>query len=516
MRTAALAEDAVSVRQVRSRGVSETVLRHQLAAAPTPRVRRFVFVRRVTLRAGAQQVAQAMQAALAKLAEDGRQEVLSFADFPALAVACARAALAGGLSGAWHWRILGLPRGAGAGEAIATLLAAHPLEAVSAVAALADQGLLGPVWRDLPEPAAARLTAALAMAAGFTVPDWPDGASDGYAGGLAPASVEVLLTRAAAMWAQVGPLPARSQALLAAAVLSLLRWSPGVLRSPDSPVWRVLLARVAGAGFVPASPRSDLAPTGPEPNAATLAEGIAPPPAEPAAAEALQDARGQEVSTGWGGVLFLINALRRLDVDTLLYQPPLRVTHRSPPVVMVGEGRPSTSFLAAISKDVDGGPEPVLGRAIGPTRGPAMTGEAKPESQPFRPLVLDAAGPEAPTGWRLLHDLGVAFGLPDDEPMAAFLASQDLDTDVPPELLATLMGGIEDLYRAGGPWPLPLAQPARLWATETHLDLDLAATDVDLALRLSGLDLDPGWVPWLGRVVTFNYGKIPTHHRGSG
>ena len=446
MRTAALAEDAVSVRQVRSRGVSETVLRHQLAVAPTPRVRRFVFVRRVTLRAGAQQVAQAMQAALAKLAEDGRQEVLSFADFPALAVACARAALGGGLSGAWHWRTLGLPRGAGPGEAIATLLAAHPLEAVSAVAALADQGLLGPVWRDLPEAAAARLTAALAMAAGFTVPDWPDGASDGYAGGRAPASVEVLLARAAAMWAQVGPLPPRSQALLAAAVLSLLRWSPGVLRSPDSPVWPVLLARIAGAGLVPPSPRPELAPADPELNAATLAEGIAPSPAEPAAAEAVQDARGQEVSTGWGGVLFLINALRRLDVDAL----------------------------------------------------------------------LEAAGPDAPSGWRLLHDLGVAFGLPDDEPMAAFLASQDLDTDVPPELLATLMGGIEELYRAGGPWPLPLAQPARLWATETHLDLDLATTDVDLALRLSGLDLDPGWVPWLGRVVTFNYGNIPTHHRGSG
>jgi hypothetical protein len=39
---------------------------------------------------------------------------------------------------------------------------------------------------------------------------------------------------------------------------------------------------------------------------------------------------------------------------------PLRVTHRSPPVVMVGEGRPSTSFLAAISKDVDGGPSPTM------------------------------------------------------------------------------------------------------------------------------------------------------------
>jgi len=57
------------------------------------------------------------------------------------------------------------------------------------------------------------------------------------------------------------------------------------------------------------------------------------------------------------------------------------------PVVMVGEGRPSTALLAGISKDVVGRPGPVLGRPLGPTRGPTMTGEAKPESRPFRPLV---------------------------------------------------------------------------------------------------------------------------------
>ena len=105
-----------------------------------------------------------MQAALAKLAENDRPEVVAFADFPALAVACARAALGGGLGGAWHWRTLGLSRGAGPGEAIAALLAAHPLEAVSAVSALAEQGLLGAIWRDMTEAAAAQLTAALAMA----------------------------------------------------------------------------------------------------------------------------------------------------------------------------------------------------------------------------------------------------------------------------------------------------------------------------------------------------------------
>jgi hypothetical protein len=172
------------------------------------------------------------------------------------------------------------------------------------------------------------------------------------------------------------------------------------------------------------------------------------PLAKPAAAavEEAQDARGQLISTGWGGVLFLINALQRLDIEA----------------------------------------------------------------------ALKATGPDMPSGWRLLRDLGVAFGLPEDEPIAVFLAAQDLETTVPPELHAALVGAIEELYRPDGPWPLPLAQSARLWATETHLDLDLETADVDLALRLAALDLDPGWVPWLGRVVRFHYEKIPAHHRRSG
>jgi hypothetical protein len=131
--------------------------------------------------------------------------------------------------------------------------------------------------------------------------------------------------------------------------------------------------------------------------------------------------------------------------------------------------------------------------------------------------LLAAAGPDAPSGWRMLHDLGVAFGMPPDEPMARFLAEADLDTTTPPALLAETMAAIEALYRQpGGLWPLPLEQRARLWATETHLDLDLETTAIDLALRLSGLDLDPGWVPWLGRVVRFHYDQMPTQfQRGS-
>jgi hypothetical protein len=48
-------------------------------------------------------------------------------------------------------------------------------------------------------------------------------------------------------------------------------------------------------------------------------------------------------------------------------------------------------------------------------------------------------------------------------------------------------------------------RPALVHATPTHIDLRFDARWVDLELRLAGLDLDPGWVPWLGRVVSFHY-----------
>ncbi|MFN8444198.1 MAG: hypothetical protein U0175_25675 [Caldilineaceae bacterium] len=49
-------------------------------------------------------------------------------------------------------------------------------------------------------------------------------------------------------------------------------------------------------------------------------------------------------------------------------------------------------------------------------------------------------------------------------------------------------------------------RPARLHATPTHIDLYFDLNQVDLRLRRIGLDFDPGWVAWFGRVVMFHYG----------
>lgn len=64
-------------------------------------------------------------------------------------------------------------------------------------------------------------------------------------------------------------------------------------------------------------------------------------------------------------------------------------------------------------------------------------------------------------------------------------------------------------WLAAAPGALTLAdvvrRPARMGWTRTHVDVFLRARDADLRIRRLGLDLDPGWVPWLARVVTFHY-----------
>jgi hypothetical protein len=48
----------------------------------------------------------------------------------------------------------------------------------------------------------------------------------------------------------------------------------------------------------------------------------------------------------------------------------------------------------------------------------------------------------------------------------------------------------------------------RVWLTRTDLDVTLPLKEADIRIRRIGLDIDPGWVPWLGasgRVVRFHY-----------
>lgn len=52
-------------------------------------------------------------------------------------------------------------------------------------------------------------------------------------------------------------------------------------------------------------------------------------------------------------------------------------------------------------------------------------------------------------------------------------------------------------------------KPGMLSLTRTHVDVWLEPDQADIRIRRAGLDVDPGWVPWLGRVVRFHYDVEP-------
>jgi hypothetical protein len=50
-----------------------------------------------------------------------------------------------------------------------------------------------------------------------------------------------------------------------------------------------------------------------------------------------------------------------------------------------------------------------------------------------------------------------------------------------------------------------ICRRAQIAFTKTHIDLIFRVTDADIRVRKAGLDIDPGWTPWLGRVIHFHY-----------
>lgn len=50
-----------------------------------------------------------------------------------------------------------------------------------------------------------------------------------------------------------------------------------------------------------------------------------------------------------------------------------------------------------------------------------------------------------------------------------------------------------------------VCRPGRIVFTQTHLDVIFRLDSADIRIRRAGFDLDPGWTPWMGRVIRFHY-----------
>ena len=99
--------------------------------------------------------------------------------------------------------------------------------------------------------------------------------------------------------------------------------------------------------------------------------------------------------------------------------------------------------------------------------------------------------------WRVLHGLSGADRIP----------AAPVPTWWQPAL------GYLSEHRLG---PEVFAQPGRIAVTRTHVDVILDLEQIDLAVRISGLDQNPGWVRSLGRIVSFHFEDAAAEPAGDG
>lgn len=198
--------------------------------------------------------------------------------------------------------------------------------------------------------------------------------------------------------------------------------------------------------------------------------GTAPAPARavPTASDPLRTAAGaalrfdEDLVTGVGGLVFLLPVLDRLGFASWQAEQP--------------EAPLAACVLRAALQRLrvpDGDPAWVLVASL-----------PQPPSHAARVWTV-------PTGWRDAR-IGVAH---------------DAHAITPDAMAARWLVAVRRYLRRVARIGLAslCLRVARVQWSRTHLDLRFAPGDADVRVRRMGLDLDPGWLPWLERVVFIHY-----------
>lgn len=407
--------------------------------------------------------------------------------------------LASGQAGSrWYWRewqpLFHLPLA----DALVKLFEAEILDLPAVLMDLHHQPLWSDWWRILDEPAAQRLLGALGAALGTThgIGSEVRGGAHPPAAELAPIPESIVdLASRPIGWLPPLPvgLPARSSRARLAALLRLLQWTPAILKRADAGDTLHALALALTTRMQPHRP--DQPPAAPRPT----------PSGAP------------EVWSTGGAALAAVSA-----AVSERATPPAQPADERVPVAQprtsdhAAERREERAVAAdAVLAAGAAVPEPWLEDGCITAQGGAF--------YLLNFLALSSvqdklSGHDLPgAGWRWLLSLMRAFGVEPDAALAQFMAIQ-----------CGLTQG-SDLALLPSPLPGPQAQellaqalrrygeeavqasfglvPARLLHSPTHVDVHLRMDDIRLPVRRAGLDVNPGWLPWLGRVVTFHYGS---------
>lgn len=127
------------------------------------------------------------------------------------------------------------------------------------------------------------------------------------------------------------------------------------------------------------------------------------------------------------------------------------------------------------------------------------------------PAWLDAHPSMAAQGFprALLHAIAHRMRIPADDPVFAALRWTD-DQDWSGPITAWRVG-LDRWLRRTARIRLDQVVRRRGWIVDggESLSVRFRVDDADIRLRRRALDVDPGWVPWLGSVIRYHYQDDP-------
>jgi hypothetical protein len=219
------------------------------------------------------------------------------------------------------------------------------------------------------------------------------------------------------------------------------------------------------------------------------APGWAPEKSEAAPSAAEVAFTGTSVATEIGGVLYLINVMRRLALPSCCEAGWNLAGQVSAWGVLELLGR----ALLRASEATD-----PIWRALATLDGRA------PDTLPGQTYRREGDG-VLPAGWELPARTGAAWP-PGAHPLLAGL-NPELEAwlaAVVPVVSRRLLAALA-LPDAAQLRPALLMVPGRLYVTRSHVDLVSNLAAISLPARRAGLDANPGWQPDFGRIISFHF-----------
>lgn len=540
-----LAPSDIHIHRLHLRGPAEAQQRlgRELQQAQWPHAHgdEYVLIRQVRARAEPHRLKQTLlQQARHCIEHDSNPEnVVRFANLQALLASLITDLTLGQAPRRWYWQRWAPLFNQAAGRAVASLMADHLPHLNGVIAVLAQRQMLRTLWQTLQPEDAAQLLREL---------NWKQGYRITVGGELPASSAPPTATFAlpAALkqrWASaVADLPATDLRVRLACVLAAQEWLPLMLWQAPQAALAAVFTQIGGATTPQTTSSATAFGDGLDHAAAANHSHQYHTHAAPAASN---NTAGTQPDTRTGPV----DGSTQPAVNDHADMPA--PTQSQPPQQQAGTQPPPATTLATTGVDTqpsDGPGASTPGPAHSQTQAqiePEQAGSHQPQ-HPLQQLRLQPPAPKPlpdqfetqqggvlyllnflnrselqtlmgdywqtlPNGWLWLYRVAQLLGFDASDPLAAFIARQlGLEHSADLARLPPLPQA-DDIQQLAQQWYGPLWQPSLLTLAATighnpsHVDLYTSPGNVRIEVRLAGLDINPGWLPWLGRVVNFHY-----------